>query len=124
MFGALNGGTYFFTDLIGHPGSSANVSWDFTTLPGWNMSVLLVEGGLVNGEIWANLYEARNNSRFTDFSDQIALHDGSNIESISFYGRNPESAPVPDSGSTIALMGIGLLGILLFGRGWKHLKTV
>ena len=44
MFGALNGGTYFNTDLIGSPGPNANVSWDFTTLPGWSMSILLVEG--------------------------------------------------------------------------------
>ena len=108
--GALNGGTYFNTDLPGNPGSSANVSWDFTTLPGWNMSILLVEG-----ELWY-LDGVRNASELTDLSDEITLHDGVNIQSLAFYGRNPESAPVPDSGSTLALMGMGLLGIFVYAR--------
>ena len=72
MFGALNGGTYFSTDLIGNPGPSANVSWNFTTLPGWSMSVLLVEG-----ELWGNLYAVGNNFKFTDLGDEVTLHDES-----------------------------------------------
>lgn len=111
LYGALNGGTYFSTDLPGNPGSSANVSWNFTTLPGWNMSILLVEG-----ELWGHLYGVRNASELTDLSDEITLHDGVNIQSLAFYGRNPESAPVPDSGSTLALMGMGLLGIFVYAR--------
>lgn len=82
------------------------------------MSVLLVEG---NG--WGNLYDVPEGFKFVYFGDVVTLNGELNISSIAFYGRTPNS-PVVEGGSTFALMGIGLLGILLFGRGWKHLKTV
>jgi hypothetical protein len=111
MYGALNGGTYFSTDLPGNPGPGTNVSWDFTTLPGWSMSIILVEG-----ELWGHLYGVRNAFKFTDLGDEITLHHGVNIQSIAFYGRNPDSAPVPDTGSTLALMASGLLGLFFYAR--------
>jgi hypothetical protein len=110
MFGALNGGTYFSTDLIGNLGSSANVSWNFSSLPGWNMSLLLVEG-----ELWGHLYGVRDALKFTDL-DQVTLHDNLEIQSLAFYGRNPDSAPVPDTGSTLTLMVSGLLGLFVIPK--------
>jgi hypothetical protein len=111
LYGALNGGTYFFTNLIGNPGPTANVSWDFTTLPGWSMSVLLIEG-----EMWGHLYGVGGRFDTVDLGDLVTLHDGLNITSLAFYGRNPDSASVPDSGSTLALMGIALVGFFFLQR--------
>ena len=119
MFGALNGGTYFNTSLIGNPEPTANVSWDFTTLPGWSMSLLLIEGGL-----WAHLYGVGGRFDTVDLGDLVTLHDDVDISSLAFYGRNPDSAPVPDSGSTFALMGIGLLQLLIMGSAWMVVKRV
>jgi len=63
LYGILNGGTYFNTSLIGNPGQSAGVSWDFSTLPGWSMSRLLVEGHAQDGSAWANIYSVPHNFR-------------------------------------------------------------
>lgn len=104
--GTLNGGTYFFTDLIGNPGTMANVSWNFSTLPGWTMTFLLVEG-----EDWVNLYAVPINFQIVDLGDLVTLHDDVNIDFISFVGRNPNSASVPEGGSTLALMGLGLIAM-------------
>ena len=111
IFGHLNGGTNFFTSLIGNPGPTANVSWDFKTLPGYSMSVLLVEG--LGG--WDNLYAVPRGFRFVDLNDEITLHGTLPITSLAFYGRTP-SSPVPDTGSTLALMSIGLLGMFVYAR--------
>lgn len=110
-FGALNGGTYFQTSLIGNPGPTADVSWDFTTLPGWSMTFLLVEG-----EQWIHVYGVGNGFNITDLGDLVTLHDNLEIKSLSFAGRNPDSAPVPDSGSTAELMGFGMFGLFFFAR--------
>ena len=110
MFGALNGGTNFFTSLIGNPGPTANVSWDFSTLPGYSMSVLLVEG-----EGWANLYGVPNRFRLIDLGDLVTLHDDLDIISLAFYGRTPNS-PVPDTGATFTLMASSLLGLFVYAR--------
>ena len=110
MFGELNGGTNFFTSLIGNPGPTANVSWDFSTLPGYSMSVLLVEG-----EGWANLYGVPNRFRFIDLGDLVTLHDDLDIMSLAFYGRTPNS-PVPDTGATFTLMASSLLGLFFYAR--------
>ena len=113
QFGHLNGGTNFFTDLIGNGGPTANVSWDFNSLPGYGMRILLVERS--DGQTdWANLYAVGTRFLITDPGDMITLHDGVNISSIAFYGRTPTS-PVPDTGSTLMLLGIALLALPL----WK-----
>jgi len=115
-FGALNGGTYFFTDLFGHDTSTANVSWDFSSLPGWSMRMILVEGG-DGPNAWDNLYAVGPRFLITNPGDMVALHDGAIISSIAFYGRTPTS-PVPDTGSTLMLLGIALLILPL----WKLRK--
>jgi hypothetical protein len=113
QFGHLNGGTNFFTSLIGDGGPTANVSWDFSSLPGYSMRILLVEGS--DGPTdWANLYAVGTRFLITNPGDMVTLHDGVNINSIAFYGRTPTS-PVPDTGSTLMLLGIALLALPL----WK-----
>lgn len=109
--GALNGGTYFSTDLIGNAGTTANISWNFSTLSGWTMTFLLVEG-----DHWINLYAVPVNFQITDLGDLVTLHDDINIDFISFVGRNPNSASVPEGGSTVVLMGLGLIGMLFVQR--------
>jgi hypothetical protein len=111
LYGILNGGTYFNTDLIGHPGQSANVSWDFSTLPGWSMSRILVDGRAADGTAWENIYAVPHSFREFDALETVWLHDGVDISSISFFGRWPGS-PVPDSGSTLLLSALGLAALV------------
>ena len=76
------------------------------------MSVLLVEG-----EMWGHLYGVGGRFDTVDLGDLVTLHDGLNITSLAFYGRNPDSAPVPDTGSTLALMGIALVAFFFLSGG-------
>ena len=127
QYGILNGGTYFFTDLIGHPGQSTNVSWNFSTLPGWSMSRLLLEGRAQDGTAWDNIYAVPNNYREFDSLETALIHDGVDIFQISFFGRWPGS-PVPDSGSTALLSALGLAALVaariaLPGMVGKHLSV-
>jgi hypothetical protein len=107
LYGILNGGTYFNTDLIGHTGQSASVSWDFSTLPGWSMSRMLIFGRAADGTAWDNIYAVPYSFREFDALETVWLHDGVDISSIAFFGRWPGS-PVMDSGSTLCLSALGL----------------
>ena len=64
-----------------------------------------------NSSLIANLYALPGREMFsgTGFVD-----DGpAQIEAVTFTGTN---LPVPDTGSTLALMGMGLLGIFVYAR--------
>jgi hypothetical protein len=111
LYGILNGGTYFNTDLIGHPGQSAGVSWDFSTLPGWSMSRMLVAGRAADGTLWENIYAIPHNFREIDALETIWLHDGVDIDSVAFFGRWPGS-PVPDNGFALLLFALALPGLV------------
>ena len=127
LFGVLNGGTYFDTDLFGHQTETAQVSWDFATLPGYSMYRLLISGRDSDGTAWMNLYAVPHNFLFSDL-DQIMLHAGADIASIAFYGRTPAS-PVPDTSTTVSLLAMALCALLLFlvlprhdlSRRWRAL---
>jgi hypothetical protein len=118
LFGELNGGTYFDTDLFGHQTESAQVSWDFSALPGYSMSRLLIFGRDDAGMAWMNLYTVPHNFRLFNL-DQIMLHADADILSISFYGRTPNS-PVPDTGTTIGLLAIAFCALVLFPSLPRH----
>jgi hypothetical protein len=107
LYGILNGGTYFNTDLIGNPGQSAGVSWDFSSLPGWSMSRMLIFGRAADGTPWDNLYAVPHSFLKIDALETVWLHEGVDISSISFFGRWPGS-PAPDGGSTLLLAALGL----------------
>jgi PEP-CTERM motif len=111
-FGVLNGGVYFNTDLIGNPGPTANVSWDFSGLPGYSMWRLLLFGRDASGEAWSNLYAVPGRFTINDLGDEVTVHDGVSILSIAFYGRTP-SSPVPEPGSGLMLFGISVVGLAL-----------
>ena len=112
QFGVLNGGTLFTTNLVnGDPLSIANVSWDFEGTP-YGMRFLDVVGDN-NGNIWENIYFVTGRTRFdSDGWLQTLLNGEVIITSISFYGTAPGNN-VPDGGSTVMLMGIGLVAITL-----------
>jgi hypothetical protein len=113
LYGILDGGTYFNTGLIGHPGQSATVNWDFTTLPGYSMSRLLVEGRALDGTAWANIYAVPHSLNELDTLETVIAGEGVDILSIAFFGRWPGS-PVPDIGGTATLFAIAIAA-LLFG---------
>jgi len=69
-YGVLNGGTNFFTDLFGHDTPTASVSWDFSTLPNWGVTDLLLFGRDQDGKAWYNLYAVPNGFRFIDAGDK------------------------------------------------------
>jgi hypothetical protein len=106
MFGILDGGTNFHTNLFDiDPTQVAQVSWDFTDLPGYSMSRILVFGLDANGNPWEHLYAVPN--RLFGVSDiaQVTLREGVDIGSIAFFGRTP-FLPVPDTGSTLLLFAL------------------
>ncbi len=115
LYGVLNGGTYFNTDLFAlDPTNSANVTWDFTFLSGYTLGHLYVEGQAANGDDWANLYKVHFND-YVRGSGVVSLPAGVRIESIAFFGRTP-TAWVPDNGSTFALMAASLVALLVASR--------
>jgi hypothetical protein len=118
-FGVLNGGTYFHTNLFDlDPTQVAQVSWDFSNLPGYSMSWLLLFGRDENGVPWQHLYSVPHKFRFTD-TTEVVLHEGTDIWSIAFYGRTP-TLPVPETGSTLMLF---ILGLAILARIYEPRKT-
>jgi hypothetical protein len=110
LYGILDGGVYFQTSLIGHPGQSTTVNWNFTNLPGWSMTRILVEGSAEDGTAWANIYAVPRSLRELDELETVLIHEGVDILSIAFFGRWPGS-PVPDGGTAAVIFGIGLMSL-------------
>jgi VPDSG-CTERM motif len=111
--GDLDGGISFTLALI-NQGTSALISWDFAgsllrmryiDLIGFNGDQLVENVYRVSGPEWAS-------------SDgfQVATIDGTtSIQLVDFYFSGPLNN-VPDGGSTIALMGLGLVGVFMLRR--------
>jgi hypothetical protein len=115
-FGILNGGQYFFTDLFTNdPSTVANVWWDFSGTD-YRMLYIDVVGWNDDGTgLVANLYKVVGKNGVIG-SGRVTLDGLQNITGISFYGRNP--AFVPDSGSTVVLLGLAIFGVLTLRR-WR-----
>ena len=114
MFGVLNGGQFFFTDLFANPpGPTAQVSWNFAGSTFW-LTYIDVFGSDSNGT-FSNLYQVPFGSRFdSNGQDTVTINGRTNIIGISFYGT--DSAHAPDGGASVVLLGIGLSGIGLLCR--------
>lgn len=112
-YGSLNGGTYFFTDLIGHDESFAHVSWDMSNAPGgyW-MSLLYVTGIGPDGSYLENWYAVPHQEWFVALDEIVTVNRDYQITGISFYGRNR----VPDGGNTLGLL---FLGAVIMAGGVK-----
>jgi hypothetical protein len=120
LYGALNGGTYFDTDLFGHDTDSAGISWNLTQEPhGFFMTMIMVSGSSPD-HLWVHFYSVPWNNLFVDGHETVSLPDNVTISSIAFYGSNR----IPDSGSTLLLLVIAWAvlapaGSLLFGHFWR-----
>ena len=93
LYGTLNGGTYFFTNIFSLPGNtpSALMWWDFTGEPdGYYLTGILVEGFQADGQTpWANIYAVQGMERMQSLGEHlITLNGMASISDISFYGRN------------------------------------
>jgi len=114
QYGALNGGTYFDTNLfvLGDI-ASASISWNFNGAPnGYWLSTVDVFGRRADGTPWENIYGGRWGERFLNLEDQIVTLDGiTTIMGISFYGLNT----VPDEANTgtLLLVAVSAIAILL-----------
>jgi hypothetical protein len=119
QFGVLNGGQFFFTNLVNvSPTSSALIWWNFNGAPNGDwLSTIDVFGRRADGTAVENIYAVPWGDRFVSPSDQTVTLDGmTTIMGISFYGLNP--ATVPESGSSLTLLisaCFGLLGLKLYG---------
>jgi hypothetical protein len=114
QYGALNGGTYFFTDLF-TLGDTPNASiwWNFNGAPnGYWLSTIDVFGRRADGTAWENIYGVPWSDRFVSLENQLVGLDGyTTIMGISFYGLNP--ATVPDQANTGALLLLAVIAVLL-----------
>lgn len=115
QFGALNGGTSFFTDLVNSaPLSMSLVSWDFMGTP-YTMRFVDVFGAN-NGDMWESIYFVTGATRLDSSGWLETLLDGNVIiTDIAFYGTSPSNV-VPDNGATVVLMGLGLIAIAFIRR--------
>jgi hypothetical protein len=114
----LNGGTYFFTDLT-FDMTTANVSWDFTGIDDFSMRWINVFGRDANGDSWGHVYGVGGGEWFdSNGSLPVILNGDAEIWSISFYGRSPFTV-VPDAGSSLALFGIAVAGLVSYSSFWR-----
>jgi hypothetical protein len=112
QFGVLNGGQFFFTNLFQvSPTASTLIWWNFAgQSDGDWLTAIDLFGRTANGTAVENIYRVPWGDRFQSPGDQTVTLDGSTqIMGISFYGLNP--ATVPDSGNTLALLGLALAAI-------------
>jgi hypothetical protein len=119
QFGVLNGGTYFFTDLT-FGMTTANVSWDFTGIDDFSMRWINVFGSDANGDAWGHVYQVGGGEWFdSNGSLPVILNGDAEIWSISFFGRSPFTNRVPDAGSSLALFGIAVAGLVSYSSFWR-----
>jgi hypothetical protein len=116
QFGVLNGGTYFFADLtLNGIEPSAAVNWNFDALPQYGVRWLDVVG-FNDGDFWESVYLVTGPTMFDSGGDLLLTLNGTiDINSIGFYGVTPTTR-VPDGGSTIALMGLGLAALIVLRK--------
>ena len=87
MFGALNGGTYFFTNLFTLGDTpSASIWWDFGHT-GNELTMIDVSGTKADGTPWEHIYSVRFNKERKSPAVNVTLDGMTFIRSIAFYGR-------------------------------------
>jgi hypothetical protein len=107
QYGALHGGDFIHIDLTG-PVPVTTFAWDFGD-SGFYLTNVLTEG-----DAWAHLYGIGAGTRFTG-EGTITLNGIIDINSIAFYGKNINQG-VPDTGTTLGLFVIGLLGLFTYRK--------
>ena len=89
MFGELDGGTYFFTNLfvLGDT-PSASVWWDFRTLNNYGLTMINVWGRKPDGTSWEHIYGVRRGLQKMSHPVLVTLDGMTFINSIAFYGSD------------------------------------
>jgi hypothetical protein len=108
LYGALNGGTFFNTDLFGRDTPFAGMSWDMAGAPDGLWMGMIMTTSVSTGEVWYNIYRVSQDELFEGSGTVVAGGSGI-INSIAFFGTNH---PVPDNGTSILLFASGLLVLL------------
>jgi hypothetical protein len=110
--------THFGVTII-DSGANAQVNWDLSNT-GFQLSYVLVKDG-VDSETKLQLYHLYGvtaDQVFNSNGDQLVTINGSkNISHISFFGMPGNM--VPDGGSTVALLGLGLATIGLIRHKFR-----
>src|SRR6476661_10331706 len=111
LYGELNGGTLFDTDLFSlTPTSTANLWWNFND-SGFKLLFVVVNDGEADGKIYQ-----LNGLNTIDNEDLIlSPFDNKPIHTISLYGHVP-NRPIPDSGATLLLFVVALFGLVLYDK--------
>lgn len=105
LYGSLNGGATFFTDLFTNEDTSTvNVSWDFIA-NGYRMKWIVAVGDETK------LFRVGRNFQ-TFASGNVTMPNG--VEVLDFYGTSPYATP--DSGTTFSLLFLSLFGLLLYDK--------
>lgn len=108
-----NGGSVdqsHFTATLMNGGADATITWDLAT-SGFELSYVLVKDGReAHGGFLYHLYGVTPDQVFNSNGGQFVTINGSKgISHISFFGS--PGAPVPDGGSTVAMLGLALAGL-------------
>ena len=101
-----------FTATLTNGGADATITWDLATT-GFQLSYVLVKDGREGGRgpFLYHLYGVTADEVFNSDGDQLITINGrKGISHISFFGI-AGTPPVPDRGSTVALLGLAMLGI-------------
>jgi hypothetical protein len=100
-----------FTAVLTDGGANGLVTWDLAST-GFQLSYVFVKDGReAHGSFLYHLYGVTADQVFNSNGEQLVTINGrKGISHISFFGT-PGGSSVPDAGSTVALLGLALLGI-------------
>lgn len=117
--GAVDSSHFGATMIDG--GVHANISWDLGT-SGYQLSYVFLKDGNYGGvDYLYHLYGVTPDEVFNSFGDQFVTvdsHDVRKITYISFFGI--PGSPVPEGGTTLVFLGVGLGVIGLIRRTLLH----
>jgi hypothetical protein len=121
-YGVLDGGTHFWTGLFNtSPTSETNTWWNFTGTDFWLTEILVwgcTDDSCQNGSRY-HAYAPNYDERFVSAArETLALPDGYMIKDIAFYGL--DSAHVPEYGSTLAFLCVGIASLWALDRRRWH----
>jgi hypothetical protein len=109
--GALNGGTYFDTNLQQvNPSNNVDVSWDFTDIfDAFRLRFILIFGYDSQGDAVYNYFRVVSSSPSGEGTVMLPV----NIADVAFYGTTKEAQLAPDGDPTTILLLIPALVCLI-----------